>query len=150
MKKHIITIICLLFGAAALNAQNVQPADSTDMLISIFEQLPENLVVEQTEAVRNVMDAHVERNAKREAAGYLKEQTYRIRIFFDNGRDARSASEEAAARFRSLHPGVSVSRTFTSPFFKVTVGNYSSKSDAVKALSVIQREFPAAFIVRDK
>ena len=150
MKKYIITVLCLLCGAAMLGAQNVQPADTTEKTVSVFEMLPDNLVVEQTEAVRNVMDAHVERNAKREAAGYLKEQTYRIRIFFDNGRDARSASEDAAARFRALHPGVSVSRSYTSPFFKVTVGNYSSKSDAAKALSVIQREFPAAFIVRDK
>lgn len=152
MKKYLTTVLSILFGAVMLSAQNfneVQPADTAVKLVSVFDMLPENLVVDQPETVRNAMDAHVERNAKREAAGYLKEQTYRIRIYFDNGRNARAESEAAAERFRSLHPGVSVSRTFTSPFFKVTVGNYTSKASAAKALPAIQRDFPTAFIVRD-
>lgn len=142
----ILLIISIMAAYAQQTDQSVQPADSS---LCVFRHLPEGVTVRQSDAVRNAMDSYVERNARREAAGYLTQQTYRIRIFFDNGRNARGESEAAANRFKALHPGVSVSRTFTSPFFKVTVGNYSSKAEATKALAGIQREFPAAFIVRD-
>jgi hypothetical protein len=117
-------------------------------VFDVFTNLSGNLTVRQSPQVHDALNAHVERNEKRAASG-LAGQTYRIRIFFDSGQNARGASEAAAARFRNLHPGVQVSRTFTDPFFKVTVGNYSSKAEAATALKSIQQEFPAAFIVRN-
>lgn len=149
MKRILTVILALAFGCALSNAQDIQDTETTVHVQSVFTTMPENVTVVQPESVRKAMDAHVEKNARREAAGYLKEQTYRIRIYFDNGRNARAESEAAAARFRASHPGVAVSRTFTSPFFKVTVGYYSSKAEAVKALRGIQYDFPSAFIVRD-
>lgn len=145
MKKVIIAFAALLFCAFGLNAQELVDTTKAD----IFNRLPEELVVKQSPAVRNAMVNHVDRNIKRAAAGYMTQQTYRIRIFFDNGRNARNDSEAAVSRFKALHPGVSVSRTFASPFFKVTVGSYNSKAEAAKALPGIQRDFPTAFIVRD-
>ncbi len=144
MQRIALFIIPLLFSLS-LSAQEVQ--DSTEVY-DVFEQLSENLTINQPEAVTSALMAHVARNARRTAAG-LARQTFRIRIFFDSGQNARGASEAAAARFRSTHPGVPVSRTFTDPFFKVTVGNYATKADAANALKSIQQEFPTAFIVRN-
>jgi len=138
----ILTALLLCFG---LRAQEVQ--DST-VVYDVFANLSGNLSVNQSREIHDAMNAHIGRNERRTASG-LAGQTYRIRIFFDSGQNARAASEAAAARFRSSHPGVPVSRTFTDPFFKVTVGNYSSKADAAAALKTIQQEFPAAFIVRN-
>lgn len=138
----ILTALLLCFG---LRAQEVQ--DST-VVYDVFANLSGNLSVNQSREIHDAMSAHIGRNERRTASG-LAGQTYRIRIFFDSGQNARAASEAAAARFRGSHPGVPVSRTFTDPFFKVTVGNYSSKADAAAALKTIQQEFPAAFIVRN-
>ena len=145
MRRICFILISLLLCLGA-RAQEVQQ-DST-AVYDVFENLSGNVVVNQSPEVHSAMTVHVDRNARRTASG-LAGQTYRIRIFFDSGQNARSASEAAAARFRSLHPGVAVSRTFTEPFFKVTVGNYASKAEAAAALKSIQQEFPAAFIVRN-
>ena len=143
--KRICLIITALFLALGLRAQEVP--DST-AVYDVFDSLSVNVVVRQSPEIHSAMTAHVDRNARRMASG-LAGQTYRIRIFFDSGQNARSDSEAAAAKFRKFHPGVPVSRTFTDPFFKVTVGNYSSKAEAAAALKSLQNEFPAAFIVRN-
>lgn len=144
MKRYILMLLPLLC-CLSLRAQE---AKDTTAVYDVFDKLSENVTVNQPEAVRTAMAAHVERKAKLIASG-LADQTFRIRIFFDSGQSARAASEAAAARFRNLHPGVPVSRTFTDPFFKVTVGNYATKADAANALKTIQQEFPTAFIVRN-
>lgn len=143
--KRIGLIFTALLICSFLRAQEVRDSVA---VYDVFENLSGNLQVRQSREIHDAMNAHVERNEKRAAAG-LAGQSYRIRIFFDSGQNARAGSEAAAARFRSSHPGVPVSRSFTDPFFKVTVGNYSSKADAVNALKSIQQEFPAAFIVRN-
>ena len=143
MKRILLIIACTLL-CSVLSAQQ---KDST-AVADVFDNLSSNLTVNQSPEVREAMAAHIERNARRAASG-MAGQTWRIRIFFDSGQNARAASEAAAARFRNLHPGVPVSRTYSDPFFKVTVGNYSSKADAGAALKGIQQEFPTAFIVRN-
>lgn len=138
----------LLITLFFLAASPQEPLD-TAAVHDIFSEMPEGVTIEQSDAVKAAMNTYTNRNRRRAQAGYTTQQAYRIRIFFDNGQNARAASAAAADRFRERHPGVSVHRSFTSPFFKVTVGNYSTKTEAQNALKSIQRDFPSAFIVRD-
>ncbi|MBO7644493.1 MAG: SPOR domain-containing protein [Bacteroidales bacterium] len=147
--KRLITVILGLSLALALHAQEQQQTtEAAEAPRSVLDNLSEYVTVHQSDALSAALEAHIDRNARRTAAG-MSNQTYRIRIFFDSGQNARAASEAAAARFRSLHPGVAVSRTYNDPFFKVTVGNYTTKADATAALKSLQQEFPTAFIVRN-
>lgn len=141
-------ILIILAALAACVAARAQQQDAPAARYNALDQLSEYLTVNQSDEIAAALAAHVERNEKRTAAG-ITDQTFRIRIYFDSGQNARGESEAAAARFRNLHPGVPVSRTYTNPFFKVTVGNYSSKADAQNALKTIVQEFPTAFIVRN-
>lgn len=143
--KRLFLILIAISACCTLLAQE---AKDTTAAYDIFSRLSGNLTVRESPEVRSAMAAHIERNEKRMASGQAG-QTFSIRIFFDSGQNARAGSEAAAARFRNLHPGVAVSRTFSNPFFKVTVGNYATKADAANALKSIQQEFPAAFIVRN-
>ena len=146
--KRLITVILGLSLALALHAQEQQTTEAAEAPRSVLDNLSEYVTVHQSDALSAALEAHIDRNARRTAAG-MSHQTYRIRMFFDSGQNARAASEAAAARFRSLHPGVAVSRTYNDPFFKVTVGNYTTKADATAALKSLQQEFPTAFIVRN-
>ena len=142
-------LIALAIGLSAALVLRAQQQDSTAVAApDVMDVLSEYVTVHQSEEMHAALEAHVDRNERRTAQG-VTNQTYRIRIFFDSGQNARAASEAAAARFRSLHPGVAVSRTYSDPFFKVTVGNYASKADAAAALRGLQSEFPTAFIVRN-
>ena len=101
------------------------------------------VTIHQTQAVQDAMRRQVEANGNRTLSGY------RVRIFFDNKQTARVESEETLKRFESMYHDVVAYRTYANPYFKVTVGDFRTRSEAMKLLERIRREFPSAFVVRE-
>ena len=89
------------------------------------------------------MSCQVEKNKGRRAQGY------RVRIYFDNSQNARTISEQIVDTFKVHYPGVPVFRIYDNPYFKVTVGEFRSKSDAMRFLEAIRREYPTVFLVKE-
>ena len=99
--------------------------------------------VNQTEAVKDAMRRQVVENEERTLSGY------RVRIFFDNKQTARVESEETLKKFESMYHDVVAYRTYANPYFKVTVGDFRTRSEAVKLLERIKVAFPSAFVVKE-
>jgi hypothetical protein len=99
--------------------------------------------VNQTDAVKDAMRRQVADNASRTLSGY------RVRIFFDNKQTARLESEETLKRFESMYHDVVAYRTYANPYFKVTVGDFRTRPEAVKLLERIKGAFPSAFVVKE-
>ena len=97
----------------------------------------------QSQEVANALRKQIQENLKRTMNGY------RVRIFFDNKQTARVESEETLKRFEDMYHDVKAYRTYANPYFKVTVGDFRTKSEAMELLSRIKREFPSAFVVRE-
>ena len=136
------------FAAAPLHAQEAVdslvyvPAASMDASLSgkdIFSMVN----VHQSQAIANAMNGKIQRNKDKKLTGY------RVRIFFDNKQNARNASEAAMGRFQSAYPGHGVYRSFASPYFKVTVGDFRTKSEAMQLMRRIKADFPTAFVVKE-
>lgn len=89
------------------------------------------------------MITHISTNSERTISGY------RVRIFFDNKQTARTESEEALKKFESLYHDVSAYRSYANPYFKVTVGDFRTKSEAMELLERIKFEFPSSFVVKE-
>ena len=130
-----------------------RPASAVDTALvgkTIYQVLPSksrgdnaDVVLHQTDSIYAVMNAHMNNNSGRTLSGY------RIRIFFDNKQSARVASEEALKKFESLFHDVVAYRSYANPYFKVTVGDFRTKSEAMSYLERIRREFPSAFVVKE-
>ena len=164
MKKALTTLAILLLAGFALGAQDktatggmvavdsivYRPSATSDATLegkSIFSVLSrdgKNVTVSQDPSIVTAMNAHVSYNRKKKINGY------RIRIFFDNKQNSRGESEAALNRFRGAFPGVSAYRSFTSPHFKVTVGDFRTKSEAMRLLQRVKGMFPSAFIVKEQ
>lgn len=99
--------------------------------------------VNQSSAIRSAMESHINQNSKKLIQGY------RVRIFFDNKQNARTESEKITKAFSSEYPGIPAYRSYTNPFFKVTVGDFRTKSEAMLFLGEISAEYPAAFVVKE-
>ena len=128
----------------------VAAVDSTLAGRDIFSVLPtrtngapSDVHVSQSSNIGKSMSAHVKANAKRNISGY------RVRIFFDNKQTARTESEEALKRFESIFHGVPAYRSYANPYFKVTVGDFRTRSEAMALLESIKQEFPSAFVVKE-
>ena len=121
----------------------VATADSTLVGKSIFNVLPDNVNVRQSQQIANSMKSHVASNGARTISGY------RVRIFFDNKQNARTESETVLKRFNGLYPDVMAYRIYANPYFKVTVGDFRTKSEAMALLARIKGAFPSAFVVKE-
>jgi len=156
-KKIIPALIAVFASCAVAVAQVPEGFAIVDSLIftrlsavdttlagrNIFAVMPYCVRVYQPETVRQAVSERIISNDGVNFNGY------RIRIFFDNSQNARIASSAALYRFKTKYPDVSAYRTFDSPNFKVTVGDYRTRSEALAALKEIQFEYPSAFIVRE-
>lgn len=108
----------------------------------VYQNIYTNVAVNQPASVDEAIGKRMERQSGE------KVPIYRIRIYFSNAQGAREQSSAVAARCKSKF-SYPVYRTFISPNFKVTVGNFRTKSDALRALMEIKKDFPSAFIVKE-
>ena len=130
-----------------------RPASAVDTSLvgkDIFKLMPKkseggaaDVEIFQSDSLMNAMQKHVAANSGRTLSGY------RVRIFFDNRQSARVASEETLKRFESMYHDVVAYRTYANPYFKVTVGDFRTKSEAMALLERIRYEFPSAFVVKE-
>lgn len=130
-----------------------RPASAVDTALvgkNIMDVMPKrdlggnaDVNVMQSENVNLALAEHMASNVKR------KQNGYRVRIFFDNKQSARLASEETLKRFESMYHDVVAYRTYANPYFKVTVGDFRTKSEAMALLERIRYEFPSAFVVKE-
>lgn len=165
MRKALLTLLLAICGALCCAGQTPPPADSLAVQDSIsllpqidsaylgktiFEALPDGsapgtgkVAVNQSWEIRRALDGRIASNSIKKVKGY------RIRIYFSNAQNARNESAAAAARFRAgwNYP---VYRRFESPNFKVTVGNFRTKSEALAIIEAIRYDFPSAFIVSEE
>ena len=128
----------------------VAAVDSTLAGKDIFHILPSkragddaDVQIRQSQEIMSSMRQHIASNSKRTSSGY------RVRIFFDNKQTARNESEKTLKRFKELFPGVAAYRIYANPYFKVTVGDFRTKSEAMALLTRIKGAFPSAFVVKE-
>ncbi|MBQ0044649.1 MAG: SPOR domain-containing protein [Bacteroidales bacterium] len=101
------------------------------------------VTVKQSSAIASAMDAHVRSNSNRALKGY------RVRIYFDNKQNSRNASMAVYNAFCQSHHDVPAYRTYVNPYFKVTVGDFRTKSEAMQFMARIKSEFPSAFVIKE-
>jgi hypothetical protein len=102
-----------------------------------------HVVIRQSHQIENAILTHVARNR------YKKHKGYRIRIFFDNGQMARQESSAIEQAFSESYPAMPVYREFDDLYYKVAIGDFRTKTDAMRFLESIQRFYPSAFIFSD-
>ena len=149
MKRLLLLTLLTLFPAAMLRAQEYRVdngsarVDSTLVGRNIMSVLGTGVTVNQSRAMRTAFDNYVSNNAGKKLTGY------RIRVYFDNGQNARNRSEAIARSLSGTYPGLGVYRTFESPNFKVSVGDFRTKDEALKIYHSLKSSYPTAIILKE-
>jgi hypothetical protein len=166
MKRFFFAIIFTVAFACGVNAQNavrqntvqVQAdsvsfqraplADSTLVGTTVFQLLQQEagggkVELSQPAEMEQAYGKYIKANGERKRNGY------RIRLFFDNKQTARVESDELEKEFQLQFPQIPTYRSYTNPFFKVVVGDYRTKSDAIRELGKILPFYPKAIVVRE-
>ena len=149
MKRFIVIAILVLLPCAMLRAQEYRvdngssQVDSTLMGRNILSVMGSGGTVNQSRAMRSAFDSYVSNNASKKLTGY------RIRVYFDNGQNARARSEAIARSVSNTFPGIGVYRTFESPNYKVSVGDFRTKDEALKVYHSLKATYPTALLLRE-
>ena len=149
MKRFIIIAILALLPAMMLRAQEYRvdngsaQVDSTLVGRSVLSVLGSGVTVNQSAAMKSAFDSYVSANASKKVSGY------RIRVYYENNQNARNRSEAIARSISGTYPGIGVYRTFESPNFKVCVGDFRTKDEALKLYHALKSSYPTAIILKE-
>ena len=142
--KTIFFTAFMLFLCSAFAQEQGQDTLKTD----IFSKLQRNqrnqgeILISQDIRVNELIVNHIEQNKRKGGI-----PGYSIRIYSNLGNTARVESQSTKARFYELFPEIPIYREYDSPYFKVYVGDFRTKIDALADFKRIKRHFPSAFIV---
>lgn len=149
MKRLLIIAILALLPAMMLRAQEYRvdngsaSVDSTLVGRSVLSVLGSGVTVNQSAAMKSAFDSYVSANASKRVSGY------RIRVYYENSQNARNRSEAIARSISGTYPGIGVYRTFESPNFKVCVGDFRTKDEALKLYHALKSSYPTAIILKE-
>lgn len=89
------------------------------------------------------------RIAKLDAAykSTYKLEGYRIQIFSGN---KRQPAKDARLRFTRVYRKTKAHEVYEQPYFKVRVGDFKTKLEALKFKNELNKHFPNCFIVKDE
>jgi hypothetical protein len=132
----------MIFATANLYAQ----ISGTKFLHDIQSPVNENkITIVQSEDIVRLVDRHLyEEGKKKGIVGY------RIRVFSNSGSLARKEGEDTMAGFMQRYDDIKTYFNFDSPFYRLYVGDFRTRSEAIKYLKKIEQNYPDAFIVRSK
>ena len=162
--RHLAVMIfsaVALFAATAVYAQEIQQVQNVQDTAKVVVQRPplaDSTLIGSTvfqyvaqEGVNISQPAQMEQGYAKYVSGNKerKRNGYRIRLFFDNKQTARVESEELEKAFQEQFPLIPTYRSYTNPFFKVVVGDYRTKSDAIRELQKILPFYPQAIVVKE-
>ena len=105
----------------------------------------QKLHVNQDPRLDKMLNWHIVNNKKIDGV-----DGYRVEIFFNSESDALEKAKIKKVEFLTKFPDYIVHIKYDAPNFKVRVGDFRTKNEALKLQKKIDNYYPMAFIVPDK
>ncbi|MBL4670211.1 MAG: SPOR domain-containing protein [Flavobacteriales bacterium] len=128
MKKIILSISLICFSQLIFS-QDVNLSDSLN-----------------TEKTITIKDSRIDKLNEKYTSRYSL-KGYRIQIYSGN---KKQLANQTRASFLRVHPKTKAHLNYKQPHYKVRVGDFKTKLEALKYKKFITKEFPSSFIVRDE
>ncbi|HTB32533.1 MAG TPA: SPOR domain-containing protein [Bacteroidia bacterium] len=150
--KHFI--ISFLFVIPLIGVAQVQPivpvkdtAKPAPVVIVIPPPIPpapdSNIKVFEQPVVRNTVQKIYDYQRYCHGAS----PGFRVQIDFSQ---ERNTANNTKSNFTGKYPGIPSYITYKQPYFRVSVGDFRSRLDAIRFLNEVKRDYPASFVVNDK
>lgn len=120
----------------------VLPAHSSQR--ARLEEFLGGLPVRQDPRITDLLVRNAQLNQKKRGT-----DGFRLEIFFGSDSKAREKAMRVKNDFNLTFPTIPAYVTFQTPNFKVRVGNFRNKSEALKSKTFIASKYPNAFLVKD-
>ena len=117
-------------------------------ILLVFIVFVQNNLEAQTEdgTVRIESSAHIDQmlaQKKNYNKSLEKFQGFKIQIYYGSEKECYEVKEE----FKSLYPDIATSIIFSTPQWKLQIGNYRTRLEADHAMVSIKKEYPSAIVL---
>ena len=136
-------IFCLLTGtifSGIIFAQSIQEQPD------IFESLAKKGVGQGTVAIHQDARMNIlfdKKDMANEGKKYIHISGYRIQVYMENSqKQSKAGAFEREKRIKEKFPELATYVTFTSPFWRLRVGDFRTHTDALVLLKNLKTEFP--------
>ena len=140
-----VIFIFVLFsslGYAQTDTLGINPGISSQT--AKLEDFLVKLPVRQDPRITDLLIRHNQINQKRNGT-----EGFRLEIFFSSENKAREHAVRVKNEFNLVFPDIASYMLFQTPNFKVRIGDFRNKSEALKIKAHISSKYPNAFIVKD-
>ena len=141
MKSLFLFVLCFYFSQM-LFAQDVFTEEME--VDSIRPAILDNLNVNQDVRLDKMLKWHIEQNESLNGIS-----GFRVEIFFSSNSDAKEKAFRKKVEFLSVYPNNTVHVKYDIPNFRVRVGDFRTKNEALKLYKEIKSTYPVAFIIAD-
>ena len=145
MKGIIFGFVLLIMSSFSMIAQETDAA-KPQILANLAQNDGESGHIEiiQPVQIENLLKMQIANNRLQKGI-----PGYRIQIFSDSGQSARQRAEDIRRDFMKVFPDIEAYRDYQTPNFKVFVGDFRTKNEALRELKKIEKIYRRAFIVSD-
>ncbi len=139
-------ILCFLLWSSGVMAQS----DTLGLNSGIssqtakMEELLGKLQIRQDPRITDLLIRHSQINQRKH--GF---EGFRLEIYFNSDSKAREIAARVKNEFNLVFPDIPSYLLFQTPNFKVRIGDFRNKSEALKTKTYIASKYPNAFIVKD-
>lgn len=143
MKGIFILILALALFTEVSEGNNLASTNfiSQNDTVKIWDKLD----VQSDPRLKALLNQHVRQNKKNNITS-----GYRLQIYFGSGSNAHAQAMKVRTEFLSTNPDIKAYLIFKSPDFKVLIGDFRTKSEALKMQKSLINQYPNAFIVADE
>lgn len=140
--KQVLLLAITIFFSKAIFAQ-VSYSNNTGSETSAPEII-KNIQIQQDPLLTEMLEWHVSNNKKDKQI-----EGFRVEIFFSSDADAKEKALKKKVEFLKLYPENTVHVKYVAPNFRVRVGDFRTKNEALKLFKEIKNTYPLSFIVSD-
>lgn len=102
------------------------------------------VTIHQDAGIEEMMVGHQEDNSR--VAVF---EGYRIQLYSGSGVNSKKEAMAVKIKFLSLFPDEKVDLFYNAPFWRVRVGGYRFKNEALPLLTKVKTHFPSSYMVKD-
>ncbi len=141
MKKIILILIFSIFSLSVFSQKETFKIENSGITPVGIISGNGNISITQDVLLRKAVKRHIEINNN-------KFKGYRVQIYMGSGQKAMGEAQGAKRRFLTRYGNQHGAYTnFDSPFYKVKVGDFRSKAEAMNFKSIIEKTFPNSWVV---
>jgi hypothetical protein len=144
MRQICVIGLFVMFCIAGYTQTNTHVSNSGLTGSGTLEDFLSQKEIYQDQRITDILLRYAQINKKKNGT-----DGYRLEIFFSSDTKARARALNVKSEFNLVFPNIASYLLFQTPNFKVRVGDFRNKSEALKIKAFIASKYSNAFIVRD-